>query len=237
MATNAEIKMLRTLDPGVVIPGIDTPTGNSLPTSQLLSWTTLTTNPNAPVFYSTTDDEVVVKGNNVVLSGYNFSGAHVVVWGNNCTIENCTFNDQGSIIGSTNEVTQELTASGMTVEDCTFNGGDDVPTMSNFVFSVSGFTTIRDNSFIDTPEHDVQITDGVVSGNSFSGGGYAPNDHADAINVYDTTGPVLITDNYVDWTNTDVPGIMNNAVRITTDNGNTSNVTVTDNILAQFKFV
>ena len=44
MATSAEIQMLRTLDPGVVIPGIDTPTGNPLPTSQLESWTTLTTN-------------------------------------------------------------------------------------------------------------------------------------------------------------------------------------------------
>jgi hypothetical protein len=231
MATNAEIQMLRLLDPGVVIPGIDTSTGNSSSTSDPTSWTTLTTNPNASVYYSTTDDEVVVKGNNVVLSGYNFSGTHVVVWGNNCTIENCTFNDQGSTIGSTSEITQEIGASKMTVEDCTFNGGDDVPTMSNFVYSVSGYTTIKDNSFIDTPEHDVQITAGVVSGNYFSGGGYAPDDHADAINVYDTTGSVLITDNYIDWTNTDVPGIMNNTIRITTDNGNTSNVTVTGNIL------
>ena len=58
-----------------------------------------------------------------------------------------------------------------------------------------------------------------------------PGDHGDAINVYDTTGPVQITDNYVDWTVTDNPGTLNNAVRITTDSGNTSNVTVTDNIL------
>jgi hypothetical protein len=50
MATNAQIQMLRALDPGVVIPGIDTPTGDPLPTSQLESWTTLTTNSNAPVF-------------------------------------------------------------------------------------------------------------------------------------------------------------------------------------------
>jgi hypothetical protein len=52
MATSAEIRMLRTLDPGVVIPGIDTPTGNPLPTSQLQSCTTLTTNQNAPVYYN-----------------------------------------------------------------------------------------------------------------------------------------------------------------------------------------
>jgi hypothetical protein len=227
MATSAEIQLILTLDPGAVIPGIDTPTGNPLPTSKLQSYMTLTTNPEAPVFYSATDKEVVVKGNNVVLSGYNFSGTDVVVWGNNCTIENCTFNDQGS---GYDTVTQESGASGMTVENCTFNGGDNV-VMSNFVESASGYATITDNTFIDTPAHTILLADGVVSGNYISGGGYMTGDHGDAINVYDTTGPVLITDNYVDWTVTDNPGSLNNAVRITTDSGNTSNVTVTDNIL------
>ena len=227
MATSAEIRKLRTLDPGVVIPGIDTPTGNPLPTSQLKSWTTLTTNPNAPVFYSATDHAVVVKGNNVVLNGYNFSGTDVMVWGNNATIENCTFNDQGS---GYDTVVQESGASGMAVQNCTFNGGDDVP-LADFVNSVSGYATITDNTFIGTPGHTIQLTDGVVSGNYISGGGYMTGDHGDAINVYDTTGPVLITDNYVDWTVTDNPGTLNNAVRITTDSGDTSNVTVTDNIL------
>ena len=226
MATNAEIQMLRTLDPGVVIPGIDTPIGNPLPTSQLQSWTTLTTNQNAPVFYSAVDQAVVVKGNNVVLNGYNFSGTDVMVWGNNCTIENSTFNDMGT---GGSVVTQEASGSAMTVAGCTFNGGDNVPV--SFVTSVSGYATIIDNSFIDTPAHTITLSNGVVSGNYISGGGYMTGDHADAINVYDTTGPVLITDNYVDWTVTDNPGTLNNAVRITTDNGNTSNVTVTGNIL------
>jgi hypothetical protein len=225
MATSAEIQMLRTLDPGVVIPGIDTPTGNPSPLSQLVSWTSLTTNPNAPVFYSAVDHAVVVKGNNVVLNGYNFSGTDVMVWGNNCTIENSTFNDMGT---GASVVTQEDSGSGMTVAGCTFNGGDNMPV--SFVNSVSGYATITDNSFIDTPAHTLQLADGVVSGNSISGGGYMTGDHADAINVYDTTGPVLITDNYVDWTVTDNPGTLNNAVRITTDSGNTSNVTVTGNI-------
>jgi hypothetical protein len=227
MATSAQIQMLRTRDPGVVIPGIDTNTGNPTPTSQLKSWTTLTTNQKAPVFYNAADHAVVVLGNNVVLSGYNFSGTDVVVWGNNCTIENSTFNDQGS---GYNTVVQESGASGMTVKDCTFNGGDDVP-VGNFISSVSGYATITDNSLIDTPGHTISLTDGVVSGNYISGGGYVPGDHGDAINVYDTTGPVQITDNYVDWTVTDNPGTLNNAVRITTDSGNTSNVTVSDNIM------
>jgi hypothetical protein len=227
MATSAEIQMLRTLDPGVVIPGIDTPTGNPLPTSQLQSWTTLTTNPNAPVYYNPQDKEVVVKGDNVVLNGYNFSGVDVVVVGNNATIENCTFNDIGTGI---DEVVQESPASGMTVENCTFNGGDDAP-LANFIASVSGYATITGNSFIDTPGHTIQLSDGVVSDNYISGGGYIPGAHADAINVYATTGPVLITDNYVDWTVTDNPGTLNNAVRINPCSGNISNVTVTGNIL------
>jgi hypothetical protein len=225
MATSAQIQMLRTLDPGVVIPGIDTPTGNPLPTSQLQSYTTLTTNQNAPVYYN--GHNVVVKGNNVVLNGYNFSGADVVVYGNNCTIENCTFNDQGP---GYDTVVQESPASGMTVENCTFNGGDDAP-LANFVDSVSGYATITDNSFTGTPQHTIQLADGVVSGNYISGGGCVPGTHADAINVYDTTGPVLITNNFVDWTETANPGTLNFAVYVSTNSGNISNVAVTDNIL------
>jgi hypothetical protein len=229
MSTSQQIQMLRTLDTGAVIPGIDTQTGNLTPT--LESYTTLTTSQSAPLYYSTLDHEVVVNGNNVLLNGYNFSGTHVVVNGNNAKIENCTFNDQGTGGPSGYDtVTQEGKASGMIVENCTFNGGDDVP-LGNFVVSYGGYTKVADNSFIDAPQHVVQISDGVVSGNYISGGGYVPGTHADAINVYDTTGPVLITDNYVDWTNTAVPGLMNNPIRITTDSGNTSNVTVTGNFL------
>jgi hypothetical protein len=37
MITSAEIQLIRNADPGVKLPGIDTPTGNLLPASSLVS--------------------------------------------------------------------------------------------------------------------------------------------------------------------------------------------------------
>ena len=37
MATSAEIQMIRNADPGAILPGIDTPTGNPEPASALMS--------------------------------------------------------------------------------------------------------------------------------------------------------------------------------------------------------
>ena len=102
----------------------------------------------------------------------------------------------------------------------------------DLVQSDTGYATVSNNTFTDTPSHAVQIPNGVVSDNSFFGAGFQTDCHADAICVENTTGPVLITGNYVDWTNT-YGGVVatNNAIRITTDIGNVSDVTVTNNIL------
>ena len=92
--------------------------------------------------------------------------------------------------------------------------------------------TVTNDSFIDTPQHAIHIPKGVVSNNYFSGSGYVNGTHADAIGVFGTSGPVLITNNFIDWT-TDAGASTpsNNAIRITTDTGNTSNVTVTGNYI------
>ena len=42
MYTTAELQMLRDADPGVVVPGIDTTTGNLLPLSSLTSASQIT---------------------------------------------------------------------------------------------------------------------------------------------------------------------------------------------------
>ncbi|MGO9428255.1 M10 family metallopeptidase C-terminal domain-containing protein, partial [Rhodoblastus sp.] len=92
--------------------------------------------------------------------------------------------------------------------------------------------TISNNSFIDAPSRAVQICDGVVSNNYFSGAGYQAGAHADAVCIYNTTGPVTITGNYIDWTNNaNAPSITCNAIQIATDIGSISNVTVTNNII------
>ena len=77
----------------------------------------------------------------------------------------------------------------------------------------------------------MSIQAGTVTGNYFSGGGYLAGAHADAIFVGDTLGPVSITNNFIDWTANPGTVLPNDAVRITTEVGNTSNVTVSGNYL------
>ena len=52
MITAAEIQMIRNADPGAVLPGIDTKTGNPYATSTLLDVTKITQNSSAPYFYT-----------------------------------------------------------------------------------------------------------------------------------------------------------------------------------------
>ena len=210
-----------------VVDGLNYIQGNMLPTASLLSFYDISTNPNAGIYYVPAFNKIVVKQNGAVLNGYNFSGVAVQINANNVTIENCTFNDQNALV----TVRQIAGFSGMTVQNCTFNGGDNVA-LAGFLQSDTGYATVSNNTFTDTPSHAVQIPNGVVSDNSFFGAGFQTDCHADAICIENTTGPVLITGNYVDWTNT-YGGVVatNNAIRITTDIGNVSNVTVTNNIL------
>jgi hypothetical protein len=63
--------------------------------------------------------------------------------------------------------------------------------------------------------------------------------HGDAIYVPDTTGPVTITNNFIEETpNAGATGLSNSDIRITNEFGNTNNVTVTGNYLigAGFNF-
>ena len=227
MITAAELTLLETADPNGVFPGINETVGNPLPTPSLKSYTTITTNQKAPVYYEPSENTVVVKGNGAVLSGYNFSGAEVTVYANNATIENCTFSD---ISPGYNSLVQENPYHGMTVENCTFNGGDNV-NLATFI-DAGGYATITGNSFINVPSHDIGVDAGVVSNNYFSGGGYLTGAHPDAINVYNTIAPVTISGNFIDWTNNaSAAGDTNNAIRITTDSGDTSDVTVTNNVI------
>ena len=72
---------------------------------------------------------------------------------------------------------------------------------------------------------------GLVTGNYFSGAGYLPGAHADAIWVTDSTG-TTITDNFIDGTtNADSPAGQNSDLRLTNELGDLSNVTVSGNYL------
>lgn len=228
MITPAEIALLKAADPQGIIPGINETVGNPLASSSLKPLSSLTTNSSAPVFYDRSSNRVVVKAAGTVLSGYNFGSAEVWIVANNVTVNDCTFSNPSSEYSS---VRQVYGYSGMVVENSTFLGGDGSPSTTTVV--ASGYATVKNNTFLDTSGHTIEIDDGVVSGNDISGGGYGVGVHADAINVYETTGPVTISGNFVDWTNNSdaLASATNNAIRITTDSGNTSNVTVTGNVV------
>ena len=162
-----------------------------------------------------------------MLSGIDFGDATVILYANNVTIKDCTFTGTGSFWA----VDQLGGVSGATVENCTFTGSKS-PTEKNVWISSTLGITIEDNTFLNSPADSIALQQGVVSGNYFSGEGYATGAHADAIYVPTTTGPIAITDNFIEETmNPGAQGNSNTALRITDEFGNTNNVTVSGNYL------
>jgi serralysin len=224
-----ELALLRAADPKAVLPGIDTPTGNPLAASALKPLSSISTNSIAGFYYNAAENEVVITQAGAVVSGYNFGNATVMVDANNVTIENSSFSPK-SVWYSV----QIEGHSGTVVKNDTFTGPTYSTSLADFIFSDSA-VTIQNNSFINTPSHAINIDggSGTISGNYFEGQGYEAGAHADAIDVTSTSGPLSITNNFIDWTPT--PGaatqLATNAIRITTETGNTSDVTVSGNYL------
>ena len=229
MITAAMIQTIRDNDPGAVLPGIDTMTGNPYAASSLLDVTKITQNTKAPYYYSPSRNMVFVNQAGAVLSGINFGDATVIINANanNVTIKDCTFTGTASFWA----ISQNGAASGATVENCTFVGSKS-PSETNTWINSSSSITIENNTFLNSPSDSIAIQWGVVTGNYFSGEGYAPGAHADVIYVPNSTGPITITDNFIDATqNPDAPGAANSAIRITDEFGNADNVTVSGNYL------
>jgi hypothetical protein len=227
MITAAEIQEIRNAVPGGVLPGIDTMTGNPYATSSLLDVTKITQNDKAPYYYSPSANAVYVNQAGVVLSGINFGSATVLINANNVTVKDSTFT------GTTSwwAVAQGNAYSGATVENSTFQGSKSPSEVNDWIASNLGIT-IEYNSFLDSPTDAVDIRSGVVTGNYFSGAGYAPGAHADAIYITDSTGPTTITDNFIDATaNVDAAATPNSALRITNELGSANDVTASGNYL------
>ncbi len=224
MLTSAQIQLIRNADPGAKLPGIDTPTGNPLPVSSLVSYTQVA---NAPFYYNAANNTVFVTQNGAVLSGINFGTASVNIDANNVTIKDSTFT------GTTGfwTINQFPSYSGATIENCTFQGSGS-PTEDNDWISSTQNITIEDNSFLMSPTDAIDFHGGTVTGNYFSGFAFDPGAHADAIWVDDSTCPTVITDNFIDGTKTaGAPVSANSDIRLTTSFGNLSNVTVSGNWL------
>jgi hypothetical protein len=156
MITAADIQMIRDADPGAVLPGIDTMTGNPYATSSLLDVTKISQNTKAPYYYSPSANIVYVTQAGAVLSGINFGSATVYLEANNVTIKDCTFSDTTGFWG----VSQPSGVSGATIENCTFTGSKS-PTEKNDVWisSVLGIT-IEDNTFLNSPSDTIAIQHG-----------------------------------------------------------------------------
>ena len=119
-----------------------------------------------------------------------------------------------------------------TVENCTFTGSKS-PTVNKYLDRRLADHHDKDNSFLNSPEDSIALQQGLVTGNYFSGEGYLTGAHGDAIYVPETTGPVIITDNFIDETaNSGATGFNNTDIRITDEGGdNTSGVTATGNYM------
>src|SRR5271167_4644477 len=153
MITAADIKTIRDNDPGAILPGIDTMTGNPYATSSLLDLTKITQNSKAPYYYSPSQNTVFVMQSGLVLSGINFGDADVYLYGNNVTVKDCTFSS-----------TLRQNGHGAIVENNTFIGVQS-PTgpWGGFVSSNPNIT-IKDNTFLRAPSDAIDIGGGVVNG-------------------------------------------------------------------------
>ena len=226
MITAEDIQAIRDADPGAVLPGIDTMTGNPYATSSLLDVTKITQNTQAPYYYSPSANIVYVNQAGAVLSGINFGSATVIIDADNVTIKDSTFTDTSSFW-----TINQGSYSGATIENDTFTGSKS-PTQKNIWISSAGAITVEDNTFLNSPEDAIGIQQGVITGNYFSGQGYNTGAHGDAIYIPDTTGPITITDNFLDETsNAGAAGASNTTMRITSEFGNTSNVTISGNFM------
>ena len=224
MITADELKLLRNMDGGAILPGIDTQVGNPLSSSQLTNVTALS---QSGVLYDPAHTRVLVTKDGTVLNGVNFGSLTVEIRANNVTIQDCTF------AAPTGYKSVQVDAGfyGTTVTQDTFDSGLLPGPAAAWVASV-GQITVTGNMFIGTPGDAVDLCSGTVSGNFFSGVGYSSSGtHGDAVWVSDSQGPVTISNNFIDWTANGPQSLVNNAVRITAETGSASNVTVNGNFL------
>ena len=229
MITAAELQLLRSMDGGALLPGIDFFVGNPLPLASLTSYTSISTNWQAGIRYLPSLNTVVVTQAGAVVSGINFGGATLVIEANNVTVENCTFSSCTGYYS----IQQQGSASATIVENCTFTGTTDPDSTSGPFICANNSITITSNSFTNAPTSAIHVASGaVVTGNYIDGGGFntAGGTHADAIVVNGAQG-ALISDNFIDWEDVTNPNLLGQPIRVTANQGNCINVTVSGNFL------
>jgi hypothetical protein len=230
MVTPVQLSMLRAVDNGALLPGIDTVTGNTDSAIDLMSIAQIVATGNPAIRYVASSNIFYITQAGAVINGVNFGNSEVYINANNVTIENCTFSSTNNYYS----VTQHSNFSGSTIDHCTFTTNGVVnPILGAFIQSANEIN-ITNNSFIDSAGDGIDIGAGVISGNSFTGGGgwNSNGTHPDAIWISNSTGPTTITNNFIDWTNAAGSVVTDNdCIRITSELGSVSDVTVSGNYL------
>ena len=226
MATTSELQAIKNANPTLSIPGLDTSVGLQVAETSLKSPQALTGIPG--VYYNASQHIVVVYQSGVTLSGFDLTGLSVMVQASNVTISNCAFDaTSGSFAvkiypGYANAV----------VDHCAFDGLKLDRSFQDFIVAQGANTTITNSTFVNAPADGIYIESGTIAHNTITGGGYLTGAHPDAIWIGKTTGPVTISDNVIDWRNpADSRAETNNAIRVTGENGNVNDVTVTHNVI------
>ena len=213
MYTSAELQLLRDAIGGAKLPGIDTPTGNQLPTTSLIKANEIPASTQG-YFYDAKNNRVIVTQDGANLSGIDFGSTFLQINANNVTVTNCTFEPTNGYFS----VVQY--GSGAIIENSTFTGPKYSTQLADFINGGYNEITIRGNSFINGESDDIGFRNGTVTGNYFSGSGNQTGAHADAIWVSGTTTSASITNNFIDWTNNPDAAIWtNNAIRLTNERG------------------
>ena len=224
MATAAELQSFASKT-SFDIPTIDYQVGAS---ALLTSFKSAKGNVQSGVFYDANTHVLHVKADGATLSGYNFSGVTVSVEANNVTIQNSKFDASNGVYA----LTQANGKSGLVVDHNSFDGLKLNKSYADFINGGDGKITITYNSFLNVPSDSIQLKHGVVDHNYFSGTGYQAGAHADAIAIDGTTGPISITNNFIDSRNApDARAGSTSAIAIGNSFGDNQDITVSKNVL------
>lgn len=224
MATAAELTSFAAKT-NFSIPTVDFQAG-ALSGQPLQSFMTLIGTPG--VAYNAKTGFISILNDNVELSGIDFRGVTVSVNANNVKVSNSIFDASFGVYS----ITQADGKTGLTLNQNTFDGLKLDKNFGAFVRGGTGELTLTKNAFLNAPADAVQIFNGKIDHNYFSGAGYQQGAHADSIWVGRTTGPVTITNNFIDARQAaDALVSPNNAIRITGEIGAVKDVTVSNNVL------
>ncbi|MBX9641706.1 MAG: hypothetical protein K2X97_18900, partial [Mycobacteriaceae bacterium] len=226
MTPSDDVYTIKSNNPDFTIPGIDTSVGIQVPDSNLRPFQSLTSADG--IYYNAALNVVAVVKDGADLSGIDFRGTSVMVQANNVSISNSKFDASSGLFA----VKSYAGTANLVIDRSAFDGLKLDKLYSDFVIGEGANTTITNSSFVNAPADAIYIESGTVAGNYIAGGGYQSGAHADAIWVGKTTGPVNITGNLIDWrASPDAAIDTNNAIRITSENGDVSGVTVQDNVV------